>query len=806
MARKAGMCGVAVAVALAATWATGEAGRQETPAGELTLPDDPRPWSEKVDPAVLAEAVARGGAVACLVTFREPRELSGTSVVGPEGAPRRAWIAATAERVDREYAAAGARMTRRWPHLPIARMSVPAALLPALAGDPRVEGVTAIRTVRALRTEGKALMNVPAVHAQGLTGAGVGVAILDTGVDYNHPELAPLGGKTIALADVVDGDDDPMDDEGHGTACAGIAAGAGGGVAPAATILAVKVLDSQGNGSSDQVIEGIEAVLASVAAGNPHNIRVASMSFGGYDASAWPPNPGDCDELSPDFLQAFQSLLDAGVVPVVAAGNGGCSNGVAWPACVSNALVVGAVFDADLGSRTYGNLNCGGTCTSASTAADVVTCFSDSGERLDVWAPADCATTPAWGGGNEFCFTGTSAATPYVGGAAALLAGAVPGATAAELKAALRATGSDVTDSRNGITRKRVDAAAALAHLGGACTAPAAPSGLAADRSAACTGQAIGVSWAAVEGSATYTVQVATGPSFAGAETHTVTTTTFAFLPALQTPEILYFRVRAAAACGTASAYSAAIQVAFNPQCGSPYGKVYHVSGIGHLRGVPPAFWYSDLAVLNPGEATAQVRLTFTGNASTPPAVTASLPGRQQLAWRDVLVSLFGLAGEDVGAIAVESTQPLQVSARTYSKVTDACDGKQKTYGQSYDGVEPSQALAGGQVGTLVNLRSDGGFRTNVEFVNAGTVAASVEVRFYNAGGAQVGGPISRGLTPGQRVGVTSALPAGQSNAFAELRVTPAGARVIAFASVIDGASTDPTTIPLLVTGTPTVQ
>ena len=451
---------------------------------------------------------------------------------------------------------------------------------------------------------------------------------------------------------------------------------------------------------------------------------------------------------------------------------------------------------------SYTNLNCaGGSCSDPQTAADAVACFSDSGERLDVWAPADCATTPTLGGGNEFCFTGTSAATPYAAGVAALLADAIPDVSATALRAALRATGTDVTDTRNGITRKRIDAGAALAHLGGACAAPAVPTGLTPDRTSACTGQTIGLTWSPADGAASYTVQVGTDPSFAAAQPFAVNGTAFAYVPSLQTPEILYFRVRAAASCGATSAYSSAVQVGFNPQCGSPYGKVYHVSGIGHLRGVAPAFWYSDMAVFNPGDSTAQMRLTFTGNSTAPASVTASLPGRQQLAWRDVLVSLFGLAGEDVGAIAVESTQPLQVSARTFSRLTDACDGKQKTYGQSYDGVEPSRALAHGQVGYLVNLRSDAGFRTNVEFVNAGAVAASVEVRFFNGGGAQIGSPINRGLTPNQRVGVTSALPSGQTTAFAEVRVTPAGARIVGFASVIDGASTDPTTIPMLMTG-----
>jgi len=794
--------------AMAAVSLCGWAGALEVrpePAQDLALPEDRRPWTDKVDAGLLAEAFENGDTVDCMVTFREPSAVAGLSATGKRGEVRQAWIASTASALDREYSLLGARLVSRYRFVPVARMTVPARFLPTLAGDRRVEALTPIRRVRALRAEGKALINATAVHTQGFTGDGVGVAILDTGVDYSHNELAPAGFKTIKLIDAINGDDDPMDDEGHGTSCAGIAAGTGGGVAPGARIIAAKVLDSEGNGDSSQVMDGLDAILASVAGGNPHNIRAASLSFGGYVEDAWPPFAGDCDDLSPDFHQAFQALLDAGVVVVVAAGNGGCTDGVAWPACVSNALVVGAVFDANLGSRSYSSLHCGsGACSDPGTSADAVACFSDSGERLDVWAPADCATTPTLGGVDEFCFTGTSAATPYVAGAVALLAQAVPGASATELRAALRATGKDVTDPRNGVTRKRIDVGAALAQLGGGCTAPAVPSGLAADRSFACTGQTIALTWTAVTGAASYSVDVATDPLFSGAQSFTASGPVFAYAPALQTPEIVYFRVRANAACGASSAASAAVQVGFNPQCGSPYGKVYYLSGIGHLRGVPPAFWYSDVAVFNPGDATAELRLSFSGNGTAPPAVTATLPGHQQVVWRDVLVALFGLAGEDVGAITVESSRPLQVTARTYSRITDPCDGKQKTYGQSYDGLEASQALSPGQVGYLVNLRSDTGYRTNVEFVNAGTVAANIEVRFFNNGGAPVGGPINRGVTPGQRVAVTAALPSGHSSAYAEVRVTSAGARVIGFASVIDAASTDPTTIAMLVAGAPT--
>jgi subtilisin family serine protease len=793
---------VALAACAAISSAAPAAASQTVAEKQSEVAPDPRPWSAKVDPGLLAEGLTSGATLDCIVVFREPPALAGTVSTGIKGKPRRDWIARTTGDLDREYAAFGARTITRYSFLPLARMAVPAAFLPALAGDPRVDAVAPIRAVHALDAEGKALMNVPAVQAQGFTGAGIGIAILDTGVDYTHPELSPVGVKTIRLKDTVNNDDDPMDDDGHGTSCAGIAAGSFTGTAPGATVVAVKVLDDQGNSQNDSVLAGIDAVLASVNGGNPYNIRVASMSFGGYDPTAWPPKAGTCDDVSPDYFQAFQSLHDAGVLPIVAAGNGGCTVGVAWPACLSNALAVGAVFDANLGFRSYSKLNCaGGTCSNSSTGADIVACYSDSGDKLDVWAPAGCATAPSLGGGTEACFDGTSAATPYVAGVAALIGQAVPNVSTTDLRAAIRETGKDITDSRNSITRKRVDAAAALLQLGGACAAPAVPTGVGTDKATSCAGQSIVVSWTQVQGAASYTVQVATDASFGSAQSFNATTTSFTYVPSSQTPQILYFRVGAAAACGSSSAYSTAAQVNYNPQCGSPYGKLYLVSGIGHLHGVKPAFWYSDLAVFNPGDSAAQARVTFHGASLTTDPADITLPAHQQLTWSDVLVSLFGLAGEDVGALTVESTQPLQVVARTYSRVADTCTGVQKTYGQSYDGVEPSSALAPGQVGYLVNLRSDSGFRTNVEFVNAGAIAASVEVRFFNNGGAPIGSALNRGLTPGERVAITAALPSGQSAAFAEVRVTPSQSLVIGFASVIDGASTDPTTIPMLVTG-----
>jgi hypothetical protein len=136
---------------------------------------------------------------------------------------------------------------------------------------------------------------------------------------------------------------------------------------------------------------------------------------------------------------------------------------------------------------------------------------------------------------------------------------------------------------------------------------------------------------------------------------------------------------------------------------------------------------------------------------------------------------------------------------RTYSRVTDTCDGVLKTYGQAYEGLEAAQALSSSDLGFLPGLRSDGVFRTNVEFVDVTSVTATVQVSFFSNGGTLIGSPITRIVAPNHRVGVTAALPAGVTSAFAMVQVTPADAQVIGFASVIDGASTDPTTVTMVV-------
>lgn len=792
----------------------------QLPAEALEPQPDPRPWTEKVVPELQARAAQTTGNLDCIIVFRKPTALADALAFPPGSPTRLKWIASTADTIDREYAGVGVRTLTRYAYLPMAHVTIPASMLAAIALDPRVDAITMNRTAHVFRAPGEALIHVPQVQALGYTGQGIGIAVLDTGVDYTHPELSPGGttaaAKTVKLADVIDNDGDPMDEEGHGTSVAGIAAGSSGGVAPAARIVAVRVLDKKGIGSSDQILTGINDVIASVSNGNPFDIVVVNLSLGGYFQNQPTPPPQPCDADVPDFASAFQTLNNAGVLVVVASGNGGCTSGVAWPACVSQAMAVGAVYTSAFAqSITFPKPTdgCATTSCSDSPAADKVACYDDSGPELDVWAPGHLSNTPTLAGHEpsvtecwlqdtpryDACFGGTSAAAPYVSGVAALLTQAVPGRTVAALRNAIKSTGNPVTDSRNSVTRNSIRADAALTALQtNQCTAPTPPTGLATDTSSFCSGQSFTLSWSAVSGAASYTVQLASDAAFTSLISLTPSTFTSSPVSISLTGSqagTVYARVRANASCGASSSYSSTVQLAFTGTCGTvTYTNAYWVSSVAHTPGFAPAYWYSDLAVFNPSSSTAQVLLTYNGSVALAP-VTSSIGALQQVTWKDVLTSAFGLAGTDVGDILVQSTQSLIVQTRTYSET----DPTQPTFGASVIGLDTSHAISQGQVGYFTNLRSDGNFRTNVEALNTSSVTASVEVRFFTNGGVQIGSPVTFSVDPYKRNQVNMALPSGQTSAYGVIRVLNAGPKILALASVVDGGSGDPTTVEMVV-------
>lgn len=221
-------------------------------------------------------------------------------------------------------------------------LKVPASEVKRLSGLPGVASVVPDTVVRTQSDANVPPAGAPKAWKQGTPngaadGTGVTIAVVDSGVDYTHPDLGGgfgPGHKVVAGHDFVNDDDDPMDDNGHGTHVAGIAAARaaepGGitGVAPGATLTAYKVVDDSGSGFTSDIIAGIEAAADPA---NPYRADVINMSLG---------TAGDgTDPLG----QAAAAAVRAGVVVVAAAGNDG-PNGwtINSPASAEGVIGVGA--------------------------------------------------------------------------------------------------------------------------------------------------------------------------------------------------------------------------------------------------------------------------------------------------------------------------------------------------------------------------------------------------------------------------------------------------------------------------------
>lgn len=415
----------------------------------------------KIAPALAARLRAAGGSerVPLVVELREP-------LLRAVAAPRSpAWDAARATAVaaleHRFAAAAAGRLAglEGLSHFPIVFGSALPADVAALAALPDVRRVHLDEVGSVHRVEGARLTHADGLRAVlGGDGRGIGVAVLDTGV-APHPELAS---RIVAELDTTGTTGDgTVDDNGHGTQAAGIAAGSKG-MAPAANVWAIKVALADGRVSASALLKGLNAVYsARQQLGGVHVLNL-SLGFAG-------PIDHDCADQS-QFSSVLTSLVEGGVAVFASAGNDGFADGVGNPACHPAVLAVGAVYDGDLGAAQFD------TCADATTAADKVACYSNSGEPLDVLAPAHCATTTLAGGGLAPCFGGTSAAAPYAAGIAAQLLSLRPQTTPAELYAALRATGRPIA-GKGGLVRNRVDALAAHVVLSAGATAPCLPDG-----------------------------------------------------------------------------------------------------------------------------------------------------------------------------------------------------------------------------------------------------------------------------------------------------------------------------------------
>ncbi len=348
-------------------------------------------------------------------------------------------------------------------------VSVTRAALLTLANHPSVDWITLDQTKKPLAAQAQnavMLIHSDQANLQGATGAGTAVAIVDTGVDYTNPSLggAPFpNAKVVGGTDIADNDNDPMDCEGHGTSVAAIAA-SGAGVAPDAKVVAIKVFaskDASNNNCSDTANDSdiISGVDWAITHRTDFGIVAINLSLGGgFEDSQ---DHGYCDADVPDYTEAFDSAASMGLVVAVASGNDGTANALAAPACVSSAVSVGAVYSQSDASRSWLDDKGAVQCTDAPTAPDQVVCFSDSATSLSMLAPGAFWVVADKGQGNTL-FAGTSASSPAVAGAVALMRQVHPTMPPASIIGILRATGALITDPRNGVTTPRLDVLAAV--------------------------------------------------------------------------------------------------------------------------------------------------------------------------------------------------------------------------------------------------------------------------------------------------------------------------------------------------------
>ena len=310
-----------------------------------------------------------------------------------------------------------------------------------LSNRPDVRYVEVDGTMEALAQDlpwGIDRVDAEVAHANGETGNGADIAIIDTGIDDDHPDLQANVGSGKAYVDCRGSNCNYpwSDDNDHGTHCAGIADAVNNsqgvvGVSTEATLHAVKVLDSRGSGTFSDVAAGIEYTA-------DQGWDVGSMSLGASSGSQ-------------TVKDACQYAVDNGVLLVAAAGNSGpCSDCVGYPAAYSTVMAI-----------------------SSTTKNDNLSGFSSTGPEVELAAPGSSIYSTVIGGYDTF--SGTSMAAPHVSGAGGQLM--ADGRSNTEARSQLKSTAEDIGLASNESGAGLVDAAAALGFdssddLGGDNSAP----------------------------------------------------------------------------------------------------------------------------------------------------------------------------------------------------------------------------------------------------------------------------------------------------------------------------------------------
>lgn len=325
-----------------------------------------------------------------------------------------------------------------------------------LITDPNVKSIKEDEIFHILLTDTLPLINASLIHTRqngttNLTGLGQSICVIDTGINATHPGLAgrivaqkcfcavsDAGSGGCCPGNVAENSTAATDDQGHGTHVSGIAAGNGSsitGVAPEASIVAVKVADSAGDALFSDITSAVNWCASNASR---YNISVISISLGGGSYN------DACDSSYASLSAEINTAWNNNVSVVVASGNSGFTANMTSPACINKTISI-----------------------SSTTKADAISSFSNRNRLTDLFAPGSSITSTKYTGGTE-SRSGTSMAAPHVSGVVALMQQykeTVEGRnlSAAEINTTLTTNGTTIDDSSgSGRSFVRVDAKKAV--------------------------------------------------------------------------------------------------------------------------------------------------------------------------------------------------------------------------------------------------------------------------------------------------------------------------------------------------------
>jgi uncharacterized repeat protein (TIGR01451 family) len=435
------------------------------------------PAAERPDPGIVEALTATARTedrVAVIAGFNTP-ELDGL-----DDDAREATIAREREAFLNRLPARGIEVTRTYEYLSLVAMRVDETTLAALVADPYVTVLQADEPVEPQLQQSVGLIRADYNHILAYTGTGQTVAVLDTGIDRFHPDLAGKvvsgacystpdnslgatstcpGGATSSVNINSSGACVGTSGCNHGTHVAGIVAG----VAPNANLISIQVFRSVNNqdfcsargrtspcvsANGSDVIAGLNRVYA---LRNTYNIAAVNLSLGGGRFT----DPAACETTNGAYRQAINLLRNANINVVAGSGNSDYRNAMTGPACLTGVISV-----------------------AASDKNNVIGDFSNISIFTTLYAPGVNINSAIPGTGNpppRASFNGTSMAAPHVAGAVALLKQARPNATPAQITNALTTTGPLIADNRpsdpannnpaGSVTKRRLDAFLALCQL-----------------------------------------------------------------------------------------------------------------------------------------------------------------------------------------------------------------------------------------------------------------------------------------------------------------------------------------------------